>query len=311
MRSRRPFVALLVLTVTAGSHALGQTPFADEWLGKPVDDRTFKTYLEFFVYDRRVPLEVKSMGFEEREGIKTEHLWFQSTPGVRVAARLYQPPGAERGKPATLILLHGGGPNGKEGPGILRVALNLARAGWQVFAIDMPYFGERHTDLLTTFTEQEKHDRLYNQPPVFLAWVAQVVKDVSRSIDLLVAERGADAARVGVAGISRGAMIVPIAAAVDTRLAVAVMLNGGHFDALEKSHLQAACVANYIGRVSPRPLLMLNGLYDTDMIKDTSVEPLYRLAKSPKQILWSEAGHTMPSEQNQALMLQWLRQNLK
>ena len=89
------------------------------------------------------------------------------------------------------------------------------------------------------------------------------------------------------------------------------MLNGGHFDALEKSHLQAACVANYIGRVSPRPLLMLNGLYDTDMIKDTSVEPLYRLAKSPKQILWSEAGHDAVRAEPVVLMLQWLRQNLK
>ena len=41
------------------------------------------------------------------------------------------------------------------------------------------------------------------------------------------------------------------------------------------------------------------------------MEPLFRLAKMPKQILWSEGGHAMPSEENQALMLQWLRQNLK
>jgi dienelactone hydrolase len=310
MRTRWTFVALFVLTVTSGGAVLGQS-YADDWLGKPVDDRTFKTYLDLFAYDRRLPLDVKSTGFEDREGIRTEHLWFQSTPGVRVAARLYQPPGAERGKPATLILLHGGGPTGKDGAGNQRVALNLSRAGWQVFAIDMQFFGERHTDLLTTFTEEEKHERLYNQPPVFLAWIAQTVKDVSRSIDLLIAERGADPARIGMAGISRGAMVVPVAAAVDQRVAVSVLLNAGHFDALEKSHLPAACVANYIGRVSPRPLLMLNGLYDKDMIKETSVEPLYRLAKTPKQILWSEAGHTMPSEQNQALMLQWLRQHLK
>ena len=154
MRSRRPFVALLVLTVTAGSHALGQTPFADEWLGKPVDDRTFKTYLEFFAYVPARPARSEVDGLRGTRGHQDRALMVSNMLGVRVAARLYQPPGAERGKPATLILLHGGGPNGKEGPGILRVALNLARAGWQVFAIDMPYFGERHTDLLTTFTKK-------------------------------------------------------------------------------------------------------------------------------------------------------------
>jgi dienelactone hydrolase len=311
MPTRRLMIARSVLVVTASLTAFAQQPLADEWLGKPVDDRTFKTFLDHFSYDRALPFETRSIGTGEQEGIKSEHFWFQSTPGVRVAARLYQPPGGESGKPATLIFLHGGGVQGKDGAGTVRIALNFARAGWRVLAMDMQYFGERHTDLLTTFTEEEKHTRLYNQPPVYLAWVAQTVKDVSRSIDWLAAERGADGSRVGVAGFSRGAMVVPIAAAVDKRIAAAVMLLGGHFDALEKSHLPAACVANYIGRVGPRPLLMVNALYDKDMIKETSVEPLYRLAKMPKQILWSEGGHAMPSEQNQAQMLQWLRQNLK
>ena len=39
----------------------------------------------------------------------------------------------------------------------------LARAGFSVLALDMQHFGERSSNLLTTFTEQEKHERLYNQ----------------------------------------------------------------------------------------------------------------------------------------------------
>jgi hypothetical protein len=35
------------------------------------------------------------------------------------------------------------------------------------------------------------------------------------------------------------------------------------------------------------------------------------LAKQPKQILWSEAGHAAPSEANQAAMLRWMRENVK
>lgn len=284
-------------------------PFADEWLKKPVDDRTFKTYLAFFTYDRRVPFDLKTLKTDEQEGIRREHVSFQSTPGVRVFAHLYQPPGATPEQSAVLILLHGGSAAGKNG--LAPLARNLARAGFNVFAIDLPYFGERSTDLLTTFTEQEKHERLYNQPPVYLAWIAQTVKDVSRSLDVLVEYRGADPKRIGLLGISRGAIANAIAGAVDRRLAVVVMSYGGHFDALERGHLPAACPANYIGRISPRPLLMLNGTLDSDMIKETSVEPLFRLAKPPKRILWSEGGHAAPSEQNRALMLQWLRENLK
>lgn len=175
----------------------------------------------------------------------------------------------------------------------------------------MLYWGERSTDLLTTYSEEEKHEKLYNRPPMYLGWVAQMVKDVGRSFDFLVEGRGVDPKRIGLYDVSRGAIVGAIAGGADRRLAVVVMDRGAHFDALEREHLPAACPANYIGRISPRPLLMLNGLYDKDHIKETSVEPLYRVAREPKLILWSEAGHAPPSEKNQAAMYQWLRENLK
>jgi len=287
-----------------------QGPLADPWLAKPVDDQSFRTYLDFFKYDDRVPFDTRIIETSELEGIRKEHLSFQSTSGIRVFANFFCVSGTDSPRPA-MILLHGGGAPGKDAAGMNRLAALLARADWNALVIDMPYFGERSTDLLTTFTEQDKHDRLYNQPPVYLAWVVQTIKDIGRSYDFLVGQRGVDPKRVGVFGFSRGAMIAAIAGGADRRLAAVVMSYGGHFDASEREHLPAACPANYIGRISPRPLLMLNGKFDTDMIPDTSVEPLYGLARPPKQILWSEGGHAAPSEENQAAMLKWLRENLK
>lgn len=288
-----------------------QKPPADPWLAKPVDDRTFQTNLDFFKYDDRVPVDPRIIETTELEGVRREHLSFQSTPGVRVFANLFWVSGAESPKPATLILLHGGSALGKDAGYMAPLVALLTRAGWNVLAIDMQYFGERSTDLLTTFTEPEKHDRLYNQPPVYLAWVVQTLKDIGRSYDYIVKERGADPKRIAVLGASRGAMVAAIAGGADRRLAAVILLGGGHFDALEREHFPAACPANYIGRISPHPLLMLNGKYDTDMVPDASVEPLYQLARPPKQILWSEGGHAFPSEENQAAMLKWLRENLK
>lgn len=301
----------LVLTSLALSGGAAQPKLADEWLARPVDDRTFKTYLDFFAYDRHVPFELKVVDTSERQGISKERLSFQSTPGVRVSANLYQSiSSAARNAPA-LIFLHGASIGGKDNRGSVLRSENLTRAGYTVLAIDLQYWGERSTDLLTTFTEQEKHEKLYNRPSMYLAWVAQNVKDVGRSFDLLVEHKKVDPKRIGLFGASRGAILGSIVGSVDRRLVAVVLLNGAHFDALEREHLPAACPANYIGRISPRPLLMLNGLYDQDHIKDTSVEPLYRLARSPKQILWSEAGHAPPSEKNEAAMLQWLREHLK
>ena len=94
-------------------------------------------------------------------------------------------------------------------------------------------------------------------------------------------------------------------------LGAIVLLNVGHFDALEREHLPAACPANYIGRISPRPIFAINGTQDTDMIRETSVAPLHALAKEPKTIHWVDRGHSGLTEEELAMMLKWLRENLK
>ena len=313
MKRLRRFVLLLLsaAAATAAPTTAQSQAAADAWLAKPVDDQTFQTYLEFFTYDKKLPFDLRVMDTEEKDGVKREHLSFQSTRGVRVFAHLYRPAASASRQLPSAILLHGGGPAGKDNPSVPVISSLIARAGWNVLAIDMQHFGERGTDLLTTFTEQEKHDRLYNQPSAYLAWVTQTVKDVSRSFDLLVEQRGADARRIALIGISRGAIVAAIAGASDRRLAAVGMLYGGHFDALEKAHLPAACPANYIGRITPRPLLMINGTHDTDMIKETSVEPLQRLAKQPKLILWADTGHQLPTEEHRTALLRWLQESVK
>jgi acetyl esterase/lipase len=312
MKWRCRLVLLLLIGLASGRSAFApEQAFADQWLARPVDDRTFQTYLQFFTYDKRLPFEAHSIDVTEQEGIRREHLSFQSTLGVRVFASFYEPVGAAMPKYPAIILLHGGSPLGKDEQYVKVMAELLTRAGWDVLAIDMPYFGERATGLLTTFGDEEKHERLYNQPSAYLDWMMQVVRDIGRSFDLLVEQRNADPKRIAIIGISRGAAVAAVAGGADRRLAAVVLLYGGHFDALERGHLAAACPANYIGRISPRPLLMINGTRDTVMVKDTEVLPLYRLAKPPKLILWADTGHQLPTEEHRAALLKWLRENVK
>lgn len=78
---------------------------------------------------------------------------------------------------------------------------------------------------------------------------------------------------------------------VDRRCRSVALLYGAHFDALEREHLAAACNANHIGRINPRPVLAINGLHDMDHMKEPSVAPLLKLAKEPREVVWAATGH--------------------
>jgi dienelactone hydrolase len=272
----------------------------------PVDDRTFETYLDFFAYESSLPLEFTITGSDTVDGLIEERLTFQSTPGMKVTARTHRPHGADsRGG---VVFLHGGVPNGKDSPNVVSISRVMARAGWTVLAIDLLYFGERKTDLLQTFSAQEKADKLYNQRSLYLDFAIQTVKDVvGRTHDVLVEEYDVLPEQVALLGRSRGAQMAMIAGGADRRFAAVALLHGGHFDALENGHRPAACGANYIGRINPRPLLMINGEADTDYLPDVAVRPLQRLLDRQSTIRWTDASHGIVTEEDLSMLVDWLQ----
>ena len=310
MRTLVVRVWLAAMVVAVPVHSLAAQPPSDRWLERPVDDRTFAAFRSFYTYDHDLPLERQLTRRDTNSGVVMEDFTYQSTPGMRVTARSYAMAASSSQRRPALIALHGGGAPGKDAAGMRFLGDYMARAGFLVLTIDLQFFGERASDVLTSFTEAEKHEKLYNQPAAYLAWVMQTIKDVGRGYDLLVAEMGADPERVGLVGASRGAILGLIVGGADPRLSAVAAILGGHFDALEQNHEAAACPANYIGRISPRPLLMINGVNDADMFREQSVLPLQRHAKEPKEIVWLPTGHTFPREEF-ARMTTWLQEKLR
>ena len=92
--------------------------------------------------------------------------------------------------------------------------------------------------------------------------MTQTVRDIGRAFDLLVEWTHADPKRVALVGASRGAIAAAVAAGIDRRFSPVALLFGGHSTRNELNHLAPACPANYIGRIAPRPLLMLNSTND-------------------------------------------------
>lgn len=302
-------VAFLLSGLVASAQT-GERP-RDRWLEQPVDDATYRTYLEFFQVDDNLPFETKLEKSESDDGILIEHLSFQSTLGERVTSHYYRPASGDATARPALILLHGGGPAGKNGRRLQDSAKTYLRGGWNVFTIDMKHFGDRADGLMTTFTEQDKHDRLYNQTTLYQDWMIQTVRDIRRSYDFLVEEKGVDPRRVGLLGISRGAVVATVAGGVETRIAAVVLLWGGHFDRLEREHLPAACPANYVGRIAPRPLLALNGTNDADFDRAASVDPLFRHAGASFHQIWTDGGHGYATDADWGEVMDWLRKNLR
>jgi dienelactone hydrolase len=303
---RHTLLAAVAIAIVP-SVTLSQDRPTDQWLTQPVDEQTFRAYLEFFAYDRNLPFETQIVASDEPEGLLEERLRFESTPGVTVTARLYRPRRSATDRQGGVVFLHGGGPQAKDATISIQLSRLMARAGWTVLSIDYLHFGERNTGLLDTYSETEKHERLYNQPAAYLQFVTQTVKDVSRSYDFLVDERGVDPDRVALVGFSRGAQLSMIAGGAEKRLAAVALLHGGHFDFYEDGHLAAACPANYIGRISPRPVLMINGENDGDYLPATAVRPLQRLVGEPRRILWTDQGHGFLREEDRTTFVEWLR----
>jgi hypothetical protein len=174
----------LVAAVLLRSDVNAQNLRTDQWLSEPVDQQTFATYLDFFRYEAALPFDAQVRVDQEGE-LAVERLTFTSTQAERVTANLYHPQGAAFGL-RSVVFIHGGGPLGKDGP--VELTGLLARAGWTVLAFDMKHYGERRTNVLTTYSPQDKADNLYNRPSLYLQWMTQNVKDAGRALDYLVRE---------------------------------------------------------------------------------------------------------------------------
>tara|TARA_B100001559_G_C16481072_1_gene613800 strand:+ start:978 stop:1916 length:939 start_codon:yes stop_codon:yes gene_type:complete len=284
---------------------------SDKWLESPVNDDIFQTYLEFFEYDKNLNFDLNIRDKSVTDGILRERITFTSTEGMDVTADYYKPNiSSIRDDRPHIIVVHGGTPRGKDGM-YNRVVKGLIRNGMNVLAIDMLHFGERKTGLLTTFRNDDKAKNLYNRKSVYLNWVIQTTKDVSRSFDLLVNHYNASSDKIGYVGVSRGGQVGFIVTGVEKRFNAAALLIAGHLDALETGHLAAACPANYVARIYPTPTFLLNGTFDSDYDMERSVKPLHKqFNPESTEIHWMEVGHTI-TEDGFNLMNNWLTKQLR
>jgi len=137
------------------------------------------------------------------------------------------------------------------------------------------------------------------------------------ALDYLRSRPDVDPRRITVAGASLGAAAAVLAGSADPGFAgVAVLYGGGELRRIVAANLpwgpgwfRAATAramnpwlgrlepTRYAARISPRPLLMVNGTGDRIIPRD-SVHALFEAAREPKELRWLETGHKVIDEED-------------
>jgi dienelactone hydrolase len=256
----------------------------------PTDD------VSVFSYDAKAPLGLQVVSSEKQEGITLQTITYVSPKGGRVPAALIIPDG--KGPFAGMLLMHGA-------PGEYQKMVPegqvLARRGAVVLMIDAPFSRpDRGHDL--TVTEKDREDQI------------QLIIDLRRGVDLLLARPDVDPKRLGYLGISYGGAMGGLFAGVEKRLKAYVLVvgDGGLVSHLTgpddtygglrdfpaeqvrrwRSSMEPIEPIRWVGRAAPAHLLFQSARRD-ELVPPSDAKAYQKAGSEPKKILWYDAGHAL------------------
>lgn len=293
---------------------------------------SYKAALPLYQYDKSKPLSPKIVETRTFPDCRMTRFSYLSTNAQRVPALLFTPNTATaKHRVPCLVLLHGLGTNKEIMAGLARYAATL---GYASLAIDEYGQGERASKTASkTLSAADLQQQL-------LTGVPQTVVDVRRGMDYLGTRPNIDTKRLGLVGVSLGAIMGTVVSGVDTRLKATVLVSGGGDWAVILKYL-AAHKPQVGGRqitgtdtvdwtfvsafltpedpltfapfIAPRAVLMVNGTHDTTIVPQAADE-LYRAAASGPGARVERhqlnAGHVPAPELVYPLVRQWLAKNL-
>jgi dienelactone hydrolase len=240
-----------------------------------------------------VPLDVETLESVQCDGYRRDKIVFDTEEMMSVPAYLLIPDG-RISEGAAVLACHGHGPGKSQAVGLEHTnapnsdyALQLVRQGYVVLAPDLRCFGERQD-----WNPDDHYACDTNLVHAVMAgWnpLAQNVWDLMRCLDLLAEHPLVDAGRIGMVGLSYGATVTLFTAALDDRVAAAVV--SGYFSSWAVAHKMpwnmcgSQVLFDMLGKlehedlgalVAPRPMLIESGTKDDLFPVPTAVETVRR-----------------------------------
>ena len=272
-------------------------------------DRAAHLPLDLFSYDRSQPISFESQSDGRRNGVESRTISFASPKGGRATGVLFVPEGP--GLFAGIVLMHGmpGGARQMEGQ-----AVELARRGAVVIAIDAPW---ARTGNIIHWDSRDSANQV------------QLIVDLQRAVDVLLARDDVDSARLAYVGVSYGGAMGGLFAGVERRLATYVLRVGdggllAHFTGAEdpptppglsdaawqawRTAMEPIEPIRFVGRANA-PIFFQNGEQDR-LVPPADARAYHAAAGANKKISWYPAGHGLDQQANLD-MYAWLAEKVR
>lgn len=274
-------------------------------------DEAFQAILQFYQYDKDIPLNAAVVENMDEKEYAREKIVFRGANDYRVPGYLAIPKTGTPPYPCVLQI-HGmtlskedfwGNDSYHKGHLLTPALLD---EGIAVLALDAQYHGERiiFNDFQSTLIMLFRKHRINRLREM----VVQTVVDYRRAIDYLETREEIDPNRLGVIGYSLGGAMAFILTGVDPRIKVitaCVTPNLIRQRWPDQHNMSAIAPTNFVRALQGRPTLMLMGRNDTSQYTVEEARALYDLIEGEsKEIAFYESGHRLP-EEHVAKALQW------
>ena len=284
---KRGFRCTMTTGSTSGDQGNATIKIADQ---VPVysrsSDQDFQKWLRFYEYEK-TPLEPQVEKQEMPEWTR-ERVTFNGADGERAIAYLYLP----KNFPRPLEVIHFVPPGDVEigqrsAPAAAEQLLGTQiKSGRAVFVVILKGYIERLQQagyVEPDPTKAEYRDKVVNR-----------ITDLRRGLDYLETRNDIDPRKIAFCGVSSGARVGLIMAAVERRYASVFLVGSG----LRQAYAQWIAEANTINFASHirGPTLLLHGRYDENLSLKREAEPLFKILPEPKQMVLYDGGHVAPLE---------------
>jgi uncharacterized protein len=259
-------------------------------------------------YDAGLPLGAKAQKALENDTFTRYHVTYLNDRGDTVPGILTLPK-TTNGPFQTVFFQHGMGDT-KDCNYMLKGINRFVELGYAVIAIDALGFGERSTPI----TKNTSPVMFFGYPFLLRSVFIQTAVDVRRGVDFLLTRAEIDKNRIYYVGNSMGSLLGVMPAAVDKRFKRAVFIVGGADYAHEFTMTKLMGVPaglfevldpkNYVGLISPRPVLMINATRD-ELVPKGAADAFFTAAREPKTQVWMDSQHDIDIVKGVDLIVDW------